>query len=141
MENFFDINHLDISPEITNDEIIITFAGGIECTKGELNIGCDLYQINYNSSNQSISNFRRLTYNNNVGESFPIYQKDFILYNHFSYNNGAQTQNIYVKVPFLGNQKEYLENQKSKNPVGLKKGGVVKKFSPIARPQKFKGIF
>ena len=37
--------------------------------------------------------------------------------------------------------KQSQKSQQPKKPVALKKGGVVKGFSPIARPQRFQGVF
>lgn len=38
-------------------------------------------------------------------------------------------------------QRQSQKSQQPKKPVALRKGGVVKGFSPIARPQRFQGVF
>ena len=54
-----------------------------------------------------------------------------------------QKQAIAIALTTAGKSKPKTKNQKrkQKKPVKKRSGGVIKKFSDIAKPQKFKGIF
>jgi hypothetical protein len=54
-----------------------------------------------------------------------------------------QKQAIAIALSKAGKSKSKLQSQKRKvkKPQKKRSGGVIKKFSEIARPQKFKGIF
>ena len=54
-----------------------------------------------------------------------------------------QKQAVAIALNKAGKKKSKLQSQKRKvkKPVKKSNGGIIKKFSDIAKPQKFKGIF
>jgi hypothetical protein len=52
-----------------------------------------------------------------------------------------QKQAVAIALSKAGKSKPQSRKRKPKKPVKKANGGVIKKFSDIAKPQKFKGIF
>jgi hypothetical protein len=52
-----------------------------------------------------------------------------------------QKQAVAIALSKAGKSKPQNRKRKRKKPVKKANGGIIKKFSDIAKPQKFKGIF
>ena len=52
-----------------------------------------------------------------------------------------QKQAVAIALSKAGKSKPQSRKRKLKKPVKKRDGGIIKKFSDIAKPQKFKGIF